>query len=172
MAEDASESISETLAELSAASDEKFSESHLLVVDDNVQNLELLVAYLDSLNCKVSTAMDGIEALEKIRSGRFDLILLDIMMPRMSGFEVCRKLKSDPGTRDIPILMVTALNELGDIEHSVECGTDDFISKPISRLELLTRVKSLLRVRHLKNTLERTLAYLSEMEAGGKASRQ
>ena len=90
MAEDASESISETLAELSAASDEKFSESHLLVVDDNVQNLELLVAYLDSLNCKVSTAMDGIEALEKIRSGQFDLILLDIMMPRMSGFEVCR----------------------------------------------------------------------------------
>jgi len=140
--------------------------SNILVVDDNAQNLELLVAYLDSLNCRVITAENGIEAIEKVRDEKCDLILLDIMMPRMSGFEVCRKLKSDPGTRDIPILMVTALNELGDIERGVESGTDDFISKPVNRLELLTRVRSLLRVRHLQNELDRTLAYLSEVEGG------
>ncbi|MFA6134071.1 MAG: response regulator [Phycisphaerae bacterium] len=138
--------------------------SKVLVVDDNAQNLELLVAYLDSLDCEVITAVDGIGALEKVRGDSPDLILLDVMMPRMSGFEVCRKLKSEPGTRDIPIIMVTALNELGDIERGVESGTDDFITKPVNRLELTTRVKSLLRVRHLKNELERTLAYLNDMD--------
>jgi two-component system cell cycle response regulator len=145
--------------------EEKIAQSKVLVVDDNVQNLELLVAYLESLGCRVSTAVDGIDALEKVQAEQPDLILLDIMMPRMSGFEVCRKLKSDPEARDIPICMVTALTELGDIERAVESGTDDFISKPVNRLELLTRVKSLLRVRHLKNELDRTLAYLMEMES-------
>jgi two-component system alkaline phosphatase synthesis response regulator PhoP len=155
----------------SADGDAKVTESKVLVVDDNVQNLELLVAYLDSLACKVCTAADGIEALEKVAEEDPDLILLDIMMPRMSGFEVCRKLKTDPQTRNIPIIMVTALNELGDIERGVESGTDDFITKPVNRLELVTRVKSLLRVRHLQNELDRTLAYLDEVEAGnGKAN--
>ena len=158
--------MSEKPAEASAwtGEDQKLADSKILVVDDNAQNLELLVAYLDSLDCKIITAADGIEALEKIGPGEVDLILLDVMMPRMSGFEVCRKLKSDPQTRDIPIIMVTALNELSDIERGVESGTDDFISKPVNRLELVTRVKSLLRVRHLKNALERTLAYLTDVE--------
>jgi two-component system, OmpR family, alkaline phosphatase synthesis response regulator PhoP len=146
---------------------EAIAKSKILVVDDNAQNLELLVAYLDSLSCQVITAADGIEALEKVRQGCPDLILLDVMMPRMSGFEVCRKLKSDPATRDIPIIMVTALNELGDIERGVESGTDDFITKPVNRLELTTRVKSLLRVRHLKNELDRTLAYLNDIDTEG-----
>jgi CheY-like chemotaxis protein len=140
--------------------------SRILVVDDNAQNLELLVAYLDALDCRVDTARDGVEALEKIQQQRPDLILLDIMMPRMSGFEVCRKLKSDPQTREVPVIMVTALNELGDIERGVESGTDDFITKPVNRLELLTRVRSLLRLRHLQDELDRTLAYLAEMEPG------
>jgi two-component system, OmpR family, alkaline phosphatase synthesis response regulator PhoP len=138
--------------------------SCVLVVDDNAQNVELVQAYLETLNCTVHTAADGIEALAKVPQVKPDLILLDIMMPRMSGFEVCRRLKADPKTRDIPILMVTALNELGDIERGVESGTDDFLTKPINKLELLTRVKSLLRVRHLKSALDRTMAYLSEME--------
>jgi two-component system, OmpR family, alkaline phosphatase synthesis response regulator PhoP len=138
--------------------------SCVLVVDDNVQNVELMQAYLETLNCTVHTAADGIEALAKVPQVKPDLILLDIMMPRMSGFEVCRRLKADPKTRDIPILMVTALNELGDIERGVESGTDDFLTKPINKLELLTRVRSLLRVRHLKSELDRTLAYLSDME--------
>ena len=140
------------------------SQSRVLVVDDNQQNLELLVAYLDDLACKVSTAADGVQALEAVTAEKPNLILLDVMMPRMSGFEVCRKLKTDPRTRDIPVLMVTALNELSDIERGVECGTDDFISKPVSRLELTTRARSLLRVSHLKNELDRTLAYLSDVE--------
>jgi len=140
------------------------SDSKILVVDDNEQNLELLVAYLETLKCPVVTAVDGIDALEKVAAEDPDLILLDIMMPRMSGFEVCRKIKSDPATRDIPVIMVTALNELTDIERGVDSGTDDFITKPVNRLELTTRVKSLLRVRHLKSELDRTLAYLSEVE--------
>ncbi len=138
--------------------------STVLVVDDNPQNVELMQAYLETLACSVFVAVDGIDALEKVPVVKPDLILLDIMMPRMSGFEVCRRLKADPKTRDIPILMVTALNELGDIERGVESGTDDFLTKPINKLELLTRVKSLLRIRHLKNDLERTLTYLSDME--------
>jgi CheY-like chemotaxis protein len=139
--------------------------SRILVADDNVQNCELLQAYLDDLNVDVVLAYDGQETLDKVAAETFDLILLDIMMPKVSGFEICRKLKSDEKTRDIPIVMVTALNEMGDIERGVEAGTDDFLSKPISKLELLTRVKSLLRVRHLKSELERTLAYLGEVEA-------
>ncbi len=144
------------------------SQSRILVVDDNPQNLELLVAYLDSLECEVDTAVDGVDALEQVGKQVPDLILLDIMMPRMSGFEVCRKLKSDPQTRDIPVIMVTALNELGDIERGVESGTDDFITKPVNRLELLTRVRSLLRVRHLQDKLDRALAYLDDMDASGR----
>ncbi len=139
--------------------------SKILVVDDNTQNLELIVAYLDEHDFEIQTASNGLEALEKIDACQPDLILLDVMMPKMSGFEVCRKLKSDPVTRDVPILMVTALNELGDIERGVECGTDDFISKPVNRLELVTRVKTLLRVRHLQSELDRTLAYLDSIDS-------
>src|SRR5215208_1605886 len=139
-------------------------QSTVLIVDDNPQNIELLQAFLESLPVKLVTAIDGIDALEKVAQHDPDLILLDIMMPRMSGFQVCRKLKSDPKTKDIQILMVTALNELGDIERATECGTDDFVSKPVNKFELLTRVKSLLRVRHLKSELERALTYLNEVE--------
>src|SRR3954470_21921523 len=139
-------------------------QSTVLIVDDNLQNIELLQAFLESLPVKLVTAHDGVEALEAVDRYNPDLILLDIMMPRMSGFQVCRRLKSDPKTRDIQILMVTALNELGDIEQASECGTDDFVSKPVNKFELLTRVKSLLRVRHLKSELERALTYLNEVE--------
>src|ERR1700704_915919 len=139
-------------------------QSTVLIVDDNPQNVELLQAFLESLPVKIVTANDGVDALEKVEQHNPDLILLDIMMPRMSGFQVCRTLKGNAKTRDIQILMVTALNELGDIEQASECGTDDFVSKPVNKFELLTRVKSLLRVRHLKNELERALTYLNEIE--------
>jgi len=139
-------------------------QSTVLIVDDNAQNVELLQAFLEALPVKLVTAYDGIEALEKVQQHNPDLILLDIMMPQMSGFQVCRRIKSDPKTRDIQVLMVTALNELGDIEQASECGTDDFVSKPVNKLELLTRVKSLLRVRHMKSELERALTYLNEIE--------
>ena len=140
----------------------------ILIVDDNSQNAELLEAYLEPLQCSVRIASDGIAALDQIKQKHPDLVLLDIMMPRMSGFEVCRRLKQDPDTRDIPIVMVTALNELADVERGVDSGADDFLSKPINKLELITRVKSLLRVRHLKSELERTLSYLAEIEGEEK----
>src|SRR3954451_3657489 len=139
-------------------------QSTVLLVDDNPQNIELLQAFLESLPVKLVTAVDGLDALAKVAEHSPDLILLDIMMPHMSGFQVCKRLKSDTKTKDIQILMVTALNELGDIEQASECGTADFVSKPVNKFELLTRVKSLLRVRHLKSELERALTYLKEVD--------
>jgi CheY-like chemotaxis protein len=149
--------------------EQELANSTILVVDDNGQNLELLQAYLEALPCRIVTARDGLEALSAVESAKPDLILLDVMMPKMSGYEVCKKLKADPATRSIPILMVTALNELTDIERGVESGTDDFLTKPVKKLELLTRVKSLLRVRHLKRELDRTLAYIEKVSPGGDA---
>lgn len=143
--------------------DEPLPPSRVLVVDDNAQNLELLCAYMEDVpNVTTIPATNGVEALAAVADDPPDLILLDIMMPRMSGFEVCRQLKSDPETRDIQIVMVTALNELGDHERAVECGTDEFLTKPVNRVELITRVKSLLRVRHLKQKLQKTLDGLGD----------
>lgn len=129
-------------------------EATILLVDDNVQNLELMQAYLDDLSCNVVTATDGVEAMSAVEREKPDLVLLDVMMPRMSGFEVCQKIKANPNTRDLVIVMVTALNEVPDYERAVESGTDDFLSKPVNKLELLTRVKSLLRVRLLRKKLD------------------
>ena len=136
----------------------------ILVVDDNQQNLELIQAYMEDLECETAAARDGIEALEMVAQRKPDLILLDVMMPRMSGFEVCRRLKNNPETGDIPVIMVTALNEFGDIERGIDSGTDDFVSKPINRLELLTRIKTMLKLKHLSDRLQRAMAYLSEVE--------
>lgn len=136
----------------------------VLVVDDNQQNLELLQAYLEDMDCVTVPANDGLEAMEIISKNPPDLILLDIMMPKMSGFEVCKRIKNDPQTGNIPVIMVTALNEFGDIERGVDSGTDDFLSKPVNKLELITRVKTMLKLKHLSDKLERTLAYLSEIE--------
>jgi len=144
----------------------------VLVVDDNLHNLELILAYLEDLDCRTVAAEGGLQALEIVRNDPPDLILLDVMMPKISGFEVCRKLKSNPETADIPIIMVTALNEIGDIERAIQCGTDDFISKPINKWELLTRVKTMLRLKHLTDKLERTLAYLTEIEQNVQQTRQ
>lgn len=143
---------------------QKKTKATILVVDDNVQNLELLQAYLEDVDCRTIPARDGVEALETVAAKPVDLVLLDIMMPRMSGFEVCRRLKGDPKTADIPVIMVTALNEFGDIERAIGSGTDDFISKPVNKLELLTRVRTMLKLKGLTDQLERTLAYLSEIE--------
>jgi len=143
----------------------------VLVVDDNQENLELLQAYLEDMDCRTVPARDGLQALEIIADSAPDLVLLDVMMPKMSGFEVCKRIKNDPKTSDIPIIMVTALNEFGDIEHGIDSGTDDFISKPVNKLELLTRVKTMLKLKHLSDRLERTLAYLSEIEKQAQISK-
>lgn len=144
----------------------------ILVADDNAQNLELLEAYLASLDCEVVTALDGQDTLDKVKESPPDLILLDVMMPKVSGFEVCKQLKSQPETKDIPILMVTSLHEAADIERGVEAGTDDFLTKPIHKQILLRRVQSLLKVRHLQNELERTLTYLREVESAMRSQQQ
>ena len=136
----------------------------VLVVDDNQQNLELLLAYLEEIDCKTIAATNGADAIDITNNTPPDLLLLDVMMPKMSGFEVCRRLKQQQNTADIPIIMVTALGEMGDIEKAISCGTDDFLSKPVNKWELVTRVKTMLKLKHLTDKLERTLAYLSEVE--------
>ena len=142
----------------------------ILVVDDNLPNLELIQAYLEDVDCQIVSAHDGVEALNMVARTKPDLILLDVMMPKMSGFEVCRRLKSDPQTSDIPIIMVTALNEFRDIERGIDSGTDDFVSKPVNRLELLTRVRTMLKLKHLTDKLQRTIAYLSEVERNAQSA--
>lgn len=138
--------------------------SQLLIVDDNIPNCELLEAYLSDDDYEIRSVHDGHAALAAVAEREPDLILLDIMMPRLSGYEVCQQLKSEEETRGIPVLMVTALNEMGDIEKAVVAGCDDFLTKPVNKLELRTRVRSLLRVRHLANERDRLLAYLQEVE--------
>ena len=144
--------------------DKKKGSQKVLVVDDNQQNLELLMAYLEEVDCQMLSATGGPEALDIVKKEAVDLILLDVMMPKISGFEVCRRLKNDPKTSDIPIIMVTALSELGDIERGIDCGTDDFLSKPVNKWELVTRVRTMLKLKHVTDKLERTLAYLNEVE--------
>jgi len=138
--------------------------SRVLVADDNQQNRELLEAILSEEDYVVLMSTDGQHTMEVVEQQQPDLILLDIMMPRMSGYEVCQAIKSNDETRAIPVLIVTALNEMGDIEKAVDAGCDDFLTKPVNALELKTRVRSLLRVRHLANERDRLLAYLAEME--------
>ena len=142
----------------------------IVIADDNLQNIELLEAYLSDFDCEIRTAFDGEDTLRVVDEFSPDLLLLDVMMPRLSGFEVCKTLRANPETRDLLILMVTALNEASDFERGVQSGTDDFLTKPVNKVELLCRIRSLLRVRHLKNQLERTLAYLAEVEAASRAS--
>ncbi|MDB4439302.1 response regulator [Planctomicrobium sp.] len=137
----------------------------ILIADDNEQNRELLEAYLSDEDHEIIMSVDGQQTVEVAQKEQPDLILLDIMMPKMSGYEVCQKLRSDPETENIPILMVTALKEMGDIEKAVAAGADDFLTKPVNRLELKTRVRSLLRVRHLSNERDRLLTYLAEVES-------
>lgn len=136
----------------------------VLVVDDNLQNLELILAYLEDVDCEALSAAGGQEALEMIQNDPPDLVLLDVMMPKISGFEVCKRIKKSPETADIPVIMVTALSEMGDIEKAINSGTDDFLSKPVNKWELLARVRTMLKLKHLKDQLERTLLYLSEIE--------
>lgn len=140
--------------------------SRILIADDNSTNVELLEVYLNDIECDLAIAVDGRDTLDKVASFEPDLILLDVMMPKLSGFEVCKQLKGDPKTVQIMILMVTALNELGDIERAVNAGTDDFLSKPVNKLELLKRVENMLKLRHVTNERDRLRQYIQGMEDG------
>lgn len=138
----------------------------ILIADDNSQGLELLEAYLSGTDYVVETASDGEETLRKIQSFQPDLILLDIMMPKISGFEVCKRLKANAATQDIVVLMVTALDQPHDIDKAVEAGTNDFLTKPINKTELLLRIKAALKSRQFKAQLDQALAYIEGVQTG------
>lgn len=139
--------------------------NRILIADDNQTNVELLDTFLMDIDCEIEMAYDGAETLEKVRSFHPDLLLLDVMMPKLNGFEVCKTIKSDSATSQTMILMVTALNELGDIERAVEAGCDDFLSKPVNKVELLKRVENMLRLHSITDELERLRLYIDQMEA-------
>lgn len=138
--------------------------ARVLIADDNVQGVELLEAYLVGTEYAVDTAADGDETLRKVQSFRPDLILLDIMMPKISGFEVCKRLKGNPATQNIVVLMVTALDQPHDVDKAVEAGANDFLTKPINKTELLRRIKSALKSRAHKDQLKQTLSYIEGVQ--------
>jgi CheY-like chemotaxis protein len=138
--------------------------NRILIADDNQANCELLDAYLSELDCEIDFAVDGQDTLNKVAAFNPDLILLDVMMPKFNGFEVCEQIKSSPATAAIMILMVTALNERGDIERAVKAGTDDFLSKPVNQIELLKRVENMLKLKDVTDEVERLRKYIEEME--------
>ena len=134
----------------------------ILAVDDTPQNIKVLDAILSPRGYAVIAASSGAEALEKVRTETPDLILLDIVMPGMSGYEVARHLRADPATRVLPIVMVTALGAQEEKVKALEAGADDFLMKPVNQLELLARVKSLLRIKAYQDTIQSQTAQLAE----------
>jgi len=136
--------------------------SKILVVDDVPVNIQLLNTYLTAEGHEVISAGDGDKAIEVAKASKPDLILLDVMMPKMNGFDVCRYLKTDPETKFIPVIMVTALNELEDKIKGMDSGADDFLSKPFNKLELLARVRSLLRIKYLHDELQQKVEELQK----------
>jgi putative two-component system response regulator len=126
----------------------------ILVADDNEANRQLLQEMLELAGYQVVCAEDGEQALEAVHSQPIDLALLDVMMPRRTGFSVCRTMKSDPNTRLIPVVLVTGLTNRDDRIQGIECGADDFLNKPVHQEELLARVRSLLRLKQFTDELE------------------
>jgi len=139
-------------------------EPAILIVDDEEENRMLLEALLGSQGYRVVTAADGAQGFAAVKTDPPDLILLDVMMPGQDGFEVCRQLKADPATWFIPVVLVTALSEREDRIRGIEAGADDFLSKPIHRWELLTRTKSLLRLKSLRDDLQKSYEQLKRLE--------
>jgi class 3 adenylate cyclase len=134
----------------------------ILVVDDTPHNRKLLADVLEVKGYAVSTAATGAEALARLARERPDLVLLDVVMPEMSGYEVCEEIRRDPETRLLPVVMVTALDSSEERVKSIEAGADDFLSKPINTEELLARVRSLLRIKELHDTVRDQAAQLAE----------
>src|SRR5215207_11528781 len=127
--------------------------ARVLVVDDVLANIKLMEARLTAEYFDVVTAMSGPEALAICERAQCDIVLLDVMMPEMDGFEVCRRLKANPLTHHIPVVMVTALDQPADRVRGLEAGADDFLTKPVSDIALVTRVKSLVRLKMVTDEL-------------------
>ncbi|MDO5580047.1 MAG: response regulator [Planctomycetia bacterium] len=138
--------------------------NRILIADDNTLNQELIEAFLAGRNYEIDFANDGRETLDKVSAFKPDLILLDVMMPKLSGFEVCESLKKNPETKSIMVLMITALSELGDIERAVSAGCDDYLSKPVNKVELLKRVETMLKYKDIDDENERLKQYIDSME--------
>ena len=134
----------------------------ILVVDDIPVNIQLLHKQLTASGFEVVNARNGEEALKQVEQEKPDLVLLDVMMPKLDGFETCKLLKSNEKTEYIPIIMVTALNEIEDKIKGIEAGADDFITKPFNKHELLVRVKSLLRIKKLHDQLQEKVDQLEQ----------
>ncbi len=137
-------------------------QKRILIVDDTPRNLKLLAAILAARGYAVDTAASGAEALERVEKQQPDLVLLDVVMPEMSGYEVCRRLRESPATRLLPVVMVTALDPDEERVKGIEAGADDFLSKPIHQPELLARVRSLLQIGELHETVRAQAARLEE----------
>ncbi|MDP2854706.1 MAG: adenylate/guanylate cyclase domain-containing protein [Smithellaceae bacterium] len=135
----------------------------ILVVDDQPQNIELLEAYLVPQGYEIVTAVNGEEALEKLSGNKIDLILLDVMMPGMNGYEVCKKIKSDSDNAFLPIVMLTALDNRQAKIQGLEAGADDFLNKPYSEIELVARIKNLLKIKFLHDEVESKNHLISSM---------
>ena len=134
----------------------------ILIVDDNAANLEILQARLSAHNYGIITATDGEAGLAMAREKQPDLILLDIMMPKMDGIEVCRRIRSDPSLPFMPIVMVTAKAGSKDIVAGLEAGGDEYLTKPLDHAALVARVKSMLRIKELHDTVREQAAQLAE----------
>lgn len=128
--------------------------ARILVVDDTLENREILQRRLESRGYEVITAIDGEQGLERIRQDLPDLVLLDVMMPRMDGFEVCRRVKADRSLPFMPIILVTAKSDSKDVVEGLEAGGDDYLTKPIDQAALMARVRSMLRIKALHNQVE------------------
>ncbi len=137
--------------------------ARILVVDDLPQNVKLLADLLTAKGYSVTTASSGREGLAKLEAEPPDLVLLDVMMPEMSGYEVCRKIRENPATGILPVVMVTSLDPGQERLRGLEAGADDFLTKPVNQAELLARVRSLVRVKHLYDTVQAQAGELAEL---------
>src|SRR3984893_5329065 len=141
----------------------------VLVVDDAPANRELLQAYLAGLDCDVRLAEDGASALEQIKAEPPDLVLLDVQMPGMDGYEVCRRIKANPNCRLLPVVMITSLDRTEDRVRALESGADDYMSKPVERVELVARVRSALRLKAVYDSLDRAEQVIFALAAAVEA---